>query len=448
VNEFEYRSELTIRPKFPAKKGLELKRVLLDNLVAEKIFAIEAGGRNELANNKRFKAFIRGIQEQTMREELYRSVAENKVKLDTNEVKERYKLSGREYDVAFYTIHKEELARQIQDRILSNPRAAGEVFDDIGGGNKVPRHAVAWKDPEHDRVHEALFSRPVPVDTVIGPIKIDKNLYMLMKVMNWKDHPIIGGEEMQLRWNEVSQKARDIKARGLWLQYLQNLMVGKRIEFNTPVFKKLAELSYLMYTARADSERQEITQRFFGKGKDASMLDMYGDEESLKQAVFFSVDGKAWTVQDFQDVLESHPLVYRNKTVSKEEYTQEFKNAIADLVRDHFLTREAYKKSLHKNTDVKRNTAWWQDAMIAEYQRDQVLKQLAERFQTKGDSRLLTRRYEAYTDSLMAAYSPKTQIDLSELERVPLTTIDMVAYKPGVPYPMAVPGFTLFLTKP
>ena len=71
VREFKHRSEFTIRPKYPSKRGVELNRILLDNLIAEKILALEAGDTCALLRNKMFNAYIRGVQEQSMREELF-----------------------------------------------------------------------------------------------------------------------------------------------------------------------------------------------------------------------------------------------------------------------------------------------------------------------------------------------------------------------------------------
>jgi hypothetical protein len=447
VNEFEYRSELTVRPKFPARKGTALNRTLLNDLLLEKIFAMEAGKQNPLIRKERFRAFLQGIREQSMREALYRNAMAKETKVDTAELKNRYRAAGREYDVAFYTIHKKEIARQIQERLLVNPGSAADVFDELGGAVRQPRHTVRWKDPENDLIHEALFTRPVPKDTVIGPVRLDNDLYLMMKVIDWADHPAIGGEEAQIRWNEVRQKALDVRSRAAWQDYVIRRMSGMKIEFNPPVYKKLAELSYLMYTASGDSERQTISRRFSGTLNDAPAAESFGGEEGFKKQPFFTVNGKVWTVEDFQKALDVHPLVYRNRADSRSAYAAEFRYAVWDLLRDQLLTKDAYDRSLDKSDEVRRTVEWWSDAMVAQYQRDRVLEKLADRFHTAGDSRLLTGRYAAYTDSLLAAYSKRTWIDTPTLNKIELTNVDMIAYKPGVPYSLAVPGFTDFLVR-
>ena len=41
---------------------------------------------------------------------------------------------------------------------------------------------MAWKSPEHPKIHEALFSDKIARDSVIGPVRIGDNNNILMKV--------------------------------------------------------------------------------------------------------------------------------------------------------------------------------------------------------------------------------------------------------------------------
>jgi len=448
VNEFLYRTELTIRPRYLTKKGYELNRALLNQLVGEKIFALEAGDDNALAKTKSFQAYLRGIQEQAMRDELYRHVAVQKVKLDTNEIKQYYRMAGREYDVAFYTIYKEDLAKKIQAEIAKNPNSAKEIFEELSHQVMKPAtHTVKFRDPDHDLIHESLFSRPVPVDTVIGPLRLEKNLYLFMKVQGWKDYPAISGEQMQQRWNEVIETRTERKAKVLWGEYLKKRLSGKSVKFNRDVFKKLAELTYQLYIARNDTERQTIYGEFLRSTKDIPNADFLANEKALLKSPFFTFDNKVWKVEDFLNLLASHPLVYRKKPISREEFPREFKNAIVDLLRDHVLTQDAYKKGLHHQESIRRNTLLWKDALIASYYQNQLLNQLAQKYHVEGQSTKLKAIYEAYVDSLFNAYADRIHIDEEELRKIRLTNIDLVAYKPGVPYPMAVPKFPVIITK-
>lgn len=447
VNEFLYRTELTIRSRYITKKQYELNHVLLNQLVGEKIFALEAGDDNPLAKRKSFQAYLRGIQEQAMREELYRHLAVQKVKLDTNEIKQYYRTAGREYDVAFYTIYKQNIAQQIEAEIAKNPNAAKEVFEALSKEIKPGTHTVKFRDQDHDLIHESLFSRPISADTVIGPLRLEKNHYLFMKVKGWKDYPAISGEQMQQRWNEVIETRTKRKANRIWGEYIKNRLSGKTVKFNKDVFKKLADLTYQLYIARDDTERQTIYGEFLRSTKDIFNSQFLANEKALLKSPFFTFDNKVWKVEDFLDLLASHPLVYRKKPITREEFPREFRNAIVDLLRDYVLTQDAYKKGLHRQESIQRNTLLWKDALIASYYQNQLLDQLAKKYNIEGQSTKLKAVYEAYVDSLFNAYTNRIQINEEELRKIQLTNIDMVAYKPGVPYPMAVPKFPMIITK-
>jgi hypothetical protein len=445
VEDFLNRSELTIRPKYPSKSGYELNKILLDNLIAEKILAVQAGDTCQLAKSDMFKAYIQGIREQTMREEMFFKVAYNKVKIDTNEIKSLFRFAGREYKVGFYTITKDEAAQEIQNKILLEPDKAGKVFDEIGDGRKVPEQTVAWKDPKDDMIQDALFTHPVKLDTVIGPLRLGKNLYVLMKVLDWKDQPVFGGDEVQARWNEVVDKTRMRKAKAIWTRLEAKLMKGKRIHFNPPVFKKLAELSFGLYSAPSDSQRQDMLAAFFGKNNDLSQIETLGNKDVFLKSPFFTLDGKTWTVEDFKKELAVHPLVYRTKNFTQKTFPNEFKNAIADMIRDRYLAQEAYKKHIQNDDVVKSRALTWRDAVLGSWERDQTLARLAKKHHLEGKTDKLTKVYIAYMDSLMRAYSGRIFINDEELKKINLTNIDFYAFKPGVPYPRAVPSFQEFI---
>jgi hypothetical protein len=446
--EYTYRTELTIRPKYPALKSDSTKVELLNNLIAEKLFAIEAGDDNALLKRQSFRDYIRGIREQTMRDQLYNEVATKKVRTDTTELKRLYKMAGREYDLEFYTIRRKETARRIQEEILMHPDRAGRLFDGLGAeGTPVPRHTIAWKDQENDLIHDALFDRPVPVDTVIGPIRIGANEDILMKVKGWTDHPIIGGEEMVQRWNEVKEKTIQRKARYAWERYMGRLLGGKAIKFNPPVLSKMADMAWMMYSAPSDSDAHSISRNLFSATKDSLTADPYGNEAAFLKEPFFTVAGKAWTVERFKRELAAHPLVYRRKDIKKENFRREFRNAVTDFMRDQFLNHEAYQKRLDRSDYVRRNAELWQDALVANYYQNDLLERLAKRYGVEGQPVKLKKVYEDYVDSLFQANADRIHFDSGMLNAVKLSNIDFYAFKPGVPFPAATPPFPMMITK-
>ena len=68
LNEFIRRAEYTIRPPYCKNNTYIHKKIILNSLIAEKIFAMEAGENNPLLNNEEFQQYIKGRREQAMRQ--------------------------------------------------------------------------------------------------------------------------------------------------------------------------------------------------------------------------------------------------------------------------------------------------------------------------------------------------------------------------------------------
>ena len=439
VDEFIKRAELSIRPQ-----NFKNKQVVLNNLVAEKLFALEIGKNNDLVENEKFQAFIKGIQEQQMRELLYYNETINKIKLDTTEIKNNYRLAGREYNVEFFTIHNDELAEKIEKIVLSEPGSFETIYYEVTGNKKIPEHKIAWNDPDHDVIHDALFSESVMPNTLIGPLKLEEDNYIVIKVKNWVNHPTIGSEDVQIKWEEVKEKLKQKKSRKTWKKYKHKIMQGKKVEFEKEIFDKLSDLSFSLYL-KSDTNVLDAKSRELNDEITSEIL----NNETLLDQPFFTIDNKIWTVQDFRTAIMSHPLVFReNQFLNKRDYMKQFKLAIVDMLVDHYLTKEAYKKSLHKDNTVKRKVALWQDALLARYHRDEYLKSIVNR--EDFDEKYMKGREDylsLYIDSILNKYKDDIEINMEEFEKIELTKIDLFVLQPNVPYPVVVPSFPQYTVK-
>ena len=426
--EFLDRSELTIRPN--PFKG---KETTLNNLICEKMLAIEAENNSQFLHNSVLQSRIKGIKEQLMRDRLYYEEAFNKVHLDSQEVRNVYRLSMREYELEFYTMHDENLAYKIETWLDSVPDLSDEMFGELANIlGKKPLHKVNYKDQDDDIIHESLYKKPLDIGTVIGPLKLSNGEYIIMKVMNWTDYPLISGVDQQNRWNDVEDKLHKTEARKLWQSYLANLMNGKKIEFNAKSFKVLSDwaMESHLYTNNSDSLNFQ-----------SSEIPPVAPEINLDDPLF-TIDNKEWTVEDFKKELMSHPLVYRTKNLNRNNFKKHFKLAIADMMRDHYLTRKAYKKSLDNREEIKKEVQMWKDAYLADFQKNSIINSAINDGTIKKDDKTGIQEFlESYILDLQKNYSDIVSINVDEFNKISLTQIDYFAFRPGVPYPAAVPGF-------
>ena len=434
VDDFLQRCELTIRPN-----NFKSKNTALNNLVSEKILALEAVQSTRLLDSPAFQGRLRGIKEQLMRDTLYAQEAFGKVQLDTHEVKNAYIASTREYEVEYYTISNDELAKRIELAIQSAPQSADTVFRELEAiVGKKPVRQVKYEDQEDDVIHEALFTRRLDLGSVVGPLKLSDGSHILMKVLNWVDYPLVSGQDQQLRWKKVQDKLSQTKAKKLWRSFQAGVMDKKRIEFDRQSFDILAGWA--------------LGRHLTNKTKNDSLRSRPSDHPSAGpqidlNAPFFTLDNKVWTVGDFEKELMSHPLVYRTTNIDSSNFREQFKLAVVDMVRDHYVTQEAYRRSLDESEDVYRIVEMWKDAILAADQEKIIINSALEKGIIHENDRPGIRKYWiSSVRALQQKYSGMVQINYDLLDKISLTNVDLFAWRLGVPYPVVVPEFPIFIS--
>ena len=432
VKEFLDRSELTIRPN-----NFKDKNTTLNNLICEKILALEAERKREQLEVPRLQNMLKGIKEQLMRDKLYYEDVDKKVNISTQEISNAYKYSTREYEVEFFTIRDKELVHKITTALDSVPELSNELFATVGEAlGEKPVHKINYKDPDDDVIHQALFSHDLDTGTVIGPLALSNGDHILMKVITWVNYPLISGEDQRVQWNKVAKKLHEQKAAELGKAYLAKVMKGKKLEFNRESFNTITKFAMEYY---------------LNKKKDDSLNLQMTEIPSLKpdmdlRAPFFTIDGKVWSIKDFQKEVLSHPLVFRTTNIDSSNFQLQFKLAVVDMIRDYYLTQEAYKKKLDTSEDVIATTKMWEDSFLASNQLKSVMDSVVEHGAVANTDVTGKINYRvSYLQALQKKYSPMIKINYALFNTLSLTKIDMFAMRPGVPYPAAVPAFPAFI---
>jgi hypothetical protein len=442
VNEYIQRAEYTIRPAYCKLNYPLHKKIVLNSLIAEKLFALEAGKKNELAENKNFQATMRGIKEQAMRQYLFSQEAYQKVNVDSSEIYKTYHLAGREYDISYYSFPDSEKVEDISEEYLQRDGFFEELYHETGALGDIPKRKVAWKDDETIAIHEALFSEKLQKNQVVGPVRVD-NRYVMMKINGWQDTKVLSDTEIQLRMHDVDEKLHRIKATKVWDRYVGKIMRGKTIEFSRDTFRKLERLYAQMYLVKEKEKREYIMKNQLGKNVEERELDL-SDLDDIRDHPLYEIDGQVWTVEQFLEELRVRPLVFREKDINREQFPEQFKLAIIDMVRDKYLAQAAYEKGLDEVNYVKRKVGMWQDSYLSKYQREYYLKAIGEERNFGANYvKIIEERLNPYVDSLQKKYSDQIEINIEMFDRIGLTRIDMVAQQPGVPFPAVVPPFPL-----
>ncbi len=447
VNEFIRRAEYSPRPPYCNGDDYIQRKIVLNSLIAEKLLACEAGDQNDLTNNQEFQNYLRGREEQALRQWLYNHDFYEKAQPDTNAVKKTYDLVGRRYKITYYTIKDSAIARQVQQK-LQQGESFEQVFREFGGLVAIPQREVDWQAEEQPAIHDALFSAPLVKNQVLGPVQTDKNFYTVMQVQGWTDRLAISDTDMRQRWNDVYERLKTAQAEQAFGKMVAQLMKGKKLEFERDTFFKLIKILGDFYLQTTDEKKRTFNQRFWQQdSSELTFADVSNDLEKLRSEPLLHLDGKVWTVQELENEVSIHPLLFRKKRIQRHEFGEQLKLAIADLIRDRFISQEAARRGYDRVNVVARNVAMWRDSYLALYQCSRFLAANGKLAEYNRDRlNIIHSVLNPYIDSLQHKYNAQIEINTDQFEKINLTRIDMMVLQVNAPYPILMPAFPLLTT--
>lgn len=418
--DFIRRAEYTPRPNYCRSDNPLHKKIVLNSLIAEKLFSIDPS--KTLRSNNALSAYIKGRTEQAMRQLLYHNKAYSQAKVSDNEIKKIYNLSQRSY---FLEINHKS---------------------DSGQADSLFTVQIEWEEDKIPELHHILYKTGVEKDDIIDSIYFN-NKEISMKVLGWTNKVSFSQIEVEKRKNEVIDYLRDIKAQEIYTEYIAELMKGKEIRFNEETFYELSNKARDLYLSTEENKLNALNKALWNLNKEISEVNPATKQSDIKQNVLFNIDNIDWTVKDFLELIQSHPLVFRKRSMGKGEFPEQFKLAIVDLVRDHYINTEAYKLGLDKSRAVILNKELWEDFFFAQATRDSILK-LNNLFNSFVEDQFNTIQLilDPIVDSLQAEFSDKIFINIDLFEETDLTRVDMMATQRNVPYPVIVPNFPILTT--
>ena len=156
-------------------------------------------------------------------------------------------------------------------------------------------------------------------------------------------------------------------------------------------------------------------------------------DNNASDLTLFELDGKEWKIKDFENVLLSHPLVFRKKKMNAKEFTGQFQLAIIDLMQDMYLTEKAYEMSLDKSFEVEQSASIWRDSFLA------FQSSLAyDKNQDQKDRHI---KMKPIIDKLQDKYSKNIFINTDLFEKIKISRVDMFVTQSNVAYPVVMPNF-------
>ncbi|MEJ2545045.1 MAG: hypothetical protein P8Y99_13345, partial [Calditrichaceae bacterium] len=130
--------------------------------------------------------------------------------------------------------------------------------------------------------------------------------------------------------------------------------------------------------------------------------------------------------------------------MSKRQFGEQFRLAIADMIRDLYITADAYDRGYDKDEKLKHRYSMWEDHLKAEYMKQQILE--ASGSDNKNDLNTVESILDPYMQKLFKNYSDQIEINMELFESLELADIDIFVVQDNVPFPVYVPNFPRLTT--
>ena len=448
TQDFIRRAEYTIRPDYCAGDHIVQRKIVLNSLIAEKLLALEAeAAGSSLDTNQAFQNYLQGRQEQAMRQWFYKTHAADLVTIDSTELKEAYRAAARNYRLAFYQL-RDTSSIDGFNRAHADGYTFENIYQGLSGRDSIPTRSLSWFDREEDAVWDAVYGQTLQQGQVLGPLVLSDGQVLVMKVLGWTEKPVLKEQDVALRWHDVRERLHERKAQERYRKVVAEVMQGRALEFNPAVFLPYAQTAADQYLRTAEEKREQLNQALWDVEEHLETAPVEAFPPVQKGEWLFKLDGEAWSVRDFEEALQRHPLVFRHRSMGRNDFPEQFKLAIADMIRDLVVTERAYDLGYNRVTAVRQNRQMFRDYYLSRQFRDEYLTSRVPDSLQGGvrESTLLADYLNPLVDSLQAVYTNRIEIDTDQFEEIELTRVPMVVSQRGVPFPLMVPAFPRITT--
>ncbi|RMF10865.1 MAG: hypothetical protein D6762_00595 [Candidatus Neomarinimicrobiota bacterium] len=432
TQDFLFRAEYTPRPAYCRTNTPVSKTIILNSLIGEKLLSL-AGDTIRLPAV--VEATLQGRKEQAMRAWLYHRHGTRAVRVDSAAIGQLADLMGRTYRLHYLSLPSDTAALWVLDQTLNRHRTLADLYAEAYPGDTVPTKIIRWEDLNTRGLRDTLYSVPWHQGAILGPLVTGDQRYLVLEVAGWTERLAVTESQRQERWETARRYLEDQAAQRAYESFAGEIMSGHRLEFQPETFFRMARRAQKLYLRSAQEKQQALQQSLWNLDAELQPPPSVQDlPEVGAEEIFFTLDGEPWTVGRYRELIRTHPLVFRSKNIPAGHFAEEFRDAVADLIRDYFLTQAAYREGLDRHPSVVQNEAMWRDFYRAQWMKASLRQ--------RKDPKLSDLRFfTAVIDSLQERYSDQIEIDVSKFNQLSITGIPMMVTEQYAPYPVVTPSF-------
>jgi parvulin-like peptidyl-prolyl isomerase len=419
VEEFVHRAELSIRPPEIARPTEENKKALLDLLVAEKLMANEAERRG-LHRDPLLQKLVANVEARAVIRELYKEEVKAQVEIREEELRQAYTRSNTTLSLRYLRTDDPEQAERWRRELQEGRDFLDILAESLGGPVDDSTQVAELRWGETDPALEDAAYQLRQIGEVSDVVRSQGAFYIL-QLVNAATNPLLTESGFQARRSTLTTVLRARKETVRSAEFVRDFMRGKNVVLKGRAFGILAsELErYVDFQPGGDSS---LNPKF----DSLTELEFEQSQERLADHLddpLITYKGGQWTIREALEKmwLIGMPLDRR----SRGAFVSSLRGLLKNMVRDEFLAKEGYRRGLQKRQSVRREVEMWRDYYLFTMLRRQLR-------QTDGLSDL-----RPFVEELKRKYPVTVHVD--RLADIQLTSIQMMAVRPGYISELAVP---------
>ena len=317
-------------------------------MIAEKLLALEFE-KSDLSFSSAQNNLITGRKEQSMRQMMLKKNGFDKVKPDSSVINTIAKQIKKTYNISFLIVDPQ----QKQKIVSENFESLTSIKHKIENAPSINNKQITFNDKMPTVVKEILFFSEPSKNFLYGPISINKINFMFFEIESWNTIVSVTSEQIRQSFTDAEKTYNEVNALKIYEQYVSNLMRGKKINFDPNIFQLFSNKVSEIYLIEKDRKESAIQNSIWDKEiKKIKEISSFNKLSNIKNETLLSFNNKNYSVAEVLDLIKTHPLVFRNRKISKSSFDNELKYALADLFRDKEITKKAYKLNYDKHKDI------------------------------------------------------------------------------------------------
>lgn len=358
IDEFRNRYEFMPHLNYSSDNKETLRKEFLYSLIAEKLWALEALEKR-IDTLDIVKNSLKTLEKLLVKDELFRSEVESKIKITSEEISKGLLRVGR---TLYLKILSSEDSSEIFDLYIQL-RNSGN-FDSL---LSVRPENISLQNPivikvgtlADEAAEDLVFN--LKSGEISEPFKSNNKWYIFNLVNEEIDSSLINDNETAK--NKTISILSEKKRRKIAGNFLDKLLGGRTISANNELFNDFADVLVSVVQERIGKQKSEVSDKIELTPDDLIKTLKLLNRDKLK-SLFVEFDSVKISLEDFIYYLMYQKVYLPSSSTNKIKLV--LNRAVKQFIEDEIITQEGYARGLDKLSSVQKDIEIWKNYYLAE----------------------------------------------------------------------------------